>query len=191
MSRPPNIKAKRPLGLANSVVIVLLGILACCLIAVSFIMWRHTLHSPSVVVVSICQPTSSGMHRIRADFGIEFDVSESVFAVQANLRDMPPGRLYVVTLKNSNYKMIIWHDDEFFDELKSGFPVLSKRVEEREIHSANGHNVGQDSWGYLRTGEKWRYVSFRTGDAVGYQPVPARQAALFDEVIGSACTTTR
>lgn len=131
------------------------------------------------------------MQRIRSDFGTEFEVSESVFAVQANLRDMPPGKLYVVTLRNTSSKMIIWHDDDLFSKLKSGFPVFSKRIERRLIRSTNGHIVGEDSWGYLRTGEQWRYVSFLTGDAVGYQPVPARQAALFDEVIGSACTASR
>lgn len=137
--------------------------------------------------MSVCHTQTPGVIRVQSDFGTDFDASDSLFSVHESIRDMPPGKLYVVTLKNGSNKMIIWHDDDIFSELKFGFPVISKCAQKREIRSANDRIVGEDSWGYLTDGDQWRYVRFSVGDALGYQPVSAKQAALFDQVISSAC----
>ncbi len=85
--------------------------------------------------------------------------------------------------------MVIWRDDEIFRELKSAFPVFSERIEDRDIVNTRGQIVGKDRWGYLKDGERWRYVTFSLGDALGYHPSTPEQARLFDEIISSACVS--
>jgi hypothetical protein len=127
------------------------------------------------------------MHRIDSDFGTQFDLSEKDFVVHSGLRDMPPGMLYVVTLKSRSTNMVVWRDDGIFNELKSAFPVFSEHVEERVVRTPTGHIVGEDRWGYLKSGERWRYVTFSRGDAVGYRPTRPKEASLLDQAISSAC----
>lgn len=162
-------------------------------VSISFVLLylfrNHTPHSPPALVLSVCGPVAPGMHRIDSDFGIQFDVSESVLAVHANTRDMPPGTLYVVTLKGSSENLVIWRDDNIFSELRSAFPVFSEHVEERDIRTPKCRLVGKDRWGYLKDGDQWRYVRFFVGDAVGYRPLPSKQAGLLDQVISSACVS--
>jgi len=67
------------------------------------------------------------------------------------------------------------------------FPVFSERVDHRDIRTVRGRLVGEDRWGQLKAGERWRYVTFLDGDAVGYWPVPPEQATVLDRVINSAC----
>jgi len=102
---------------------------------------------------------------------------------------MPGGTLYVVAPKDQTANMVIWRDDEIFRELKSAFPVFSERIEDRDIVNTRGQIVGKDRWGYLKDGERWRYVTFSLGDALGYHPRTPEQARLFDEIISSACVS--
>jgi hypothetical protein len=130
------------------------------------------------------------MHRIPSDFGIRFDAPEKLFMVHAALRDMPPGMMYVVKLRDGDAHISVSRDDDVFRDLKNAYPILSKHIEERPIHDEIGRRFGTDRWGYLQNGERWRYVKFSTGDAVGYEPTPAKQANLLDEVVNSACYST-
>jgi hypothetical protein len=122
---------------------------------------------PQAVAVSVCPDLNSGIHRIPSDFGIRFDASDKVFMVHEALRDMPPGMMYVVKLRDGDAHIVVWRDDDIFRDLKNAYPIFSKHIEERTIHDATGRNFGTDRWGYLQTGERWRYVKFSTGDAVG------------------------
>ena len=151
-----------------------------------YLFCKNIPYPPRAVVLSVCRSSTNGVRRIQANFGTQFDVSQSLFTVEAGMRDMPPGTLYVVTLKNGRNNMVVWQNDEIFSELKSG---VSNPVGERQIRSTNGIIVGEDRWGYLNDGDRWRYVRFFIGDAVGYQPVSPRQAALFDQIISSACVS--
>ena len=117
----------------------------------------------------------------------QFDVLEKDFEVKSELRDMPPGRLHILTVKDSTANIVIWRDDNIFSELKSAFPAFSKQVQEREIRTPKGVLVGKDRWGYLKGGERWRYITFSRGDAVGYRPTSPKEATRLDKVISSAC----
>jgi hypothetical protein len=147
----------------------------------------RTPHPPPALVMAACRDAVSGTHRIDSDFGTQFDVSEKDFTVRSGERDMPPGRLYVVTPKGRSTKIVIWHDDGIFNDLKITFPVFSEHVEERDVRIGTGRRVGTDRWGYLESRERWRYVSFSWGDAVGYWPTSPKEADMLDQVINSAC----
>jgi len=111
-----------------------------------------------------------------------------VYAVSAARGDMPPELFYEVKLPGSNARMVMaWRDDSIFRNLTLAYPMFSEQVEERNIRDAKGRNWGTDRWGYLRSGERWRYVKFSTGDAAGYEPTTGKLAELLDQVIDSAC----
>jgi hypothetical protein len=147
----------------------------------------HVTKPPLAIAISACPAVASGVYRITSDFGIRFDASEEVFTVHAVVRDMPPGTLYVVKLKDADANMAVWSDDDIFRDLKTAYPVFSEHVEERNIRDATGRISGTDRWGYLQSGERWRYVRFSRGDAAGYKPTPPKQANLLDQVVNSAC----
>jgi hypothetical protein len=137
--------------------------------------------------VSSCQKPAPGTHRIVSDFGTRFDVSEQAFTIETNLQDMPPGKLYVVKQKGTNANLVVWHDEDALKDLKTPFPVISEHLESRPIRTVKGRVVGEDRWGYLKSGERWRYVRFFAGDAVGYSPVPPNRTGGLDQIIGTAC----
>jgi len=147
----------------------------------------NAMSAPPAIIVSACPDLPSGMRRIKSDFGTRFDASEKTFTVDAGLRDMPPGMLYVVKLKSADANIVVWRDDDIFRNLKTAYPVFSKHVEERNIRTSTERVFGTDRWGYLQSGERWRYVRFSSGDAVGYEPTLPKQASMLDQVIGSAC----
>ena len=147
----------------------------------------HVANPPQAIAISVCPDVASGVHRIRSDFGIRFDAPEKAFTVHAGLRDMPPITLYVVKLKDAGAKIVVSGDDDDFRDLKIAYSVFSEHIEERNIRDATGRIFGTDRWGYLQSGERWRYVKFSTGDAVGYEPTTPKQANLLDQVVNSAC----
>jgi hypothetical protein len=167
---------------------VLLVLVGLALFAVVIYLFRVCdPYPPTEVVVSACREPAQGMHRITSDFGTHFDVPEKLFTVTAATHDMPPERFYMLRVKDSAATMVIAHDVGMWVDLKKAFPVFSRHIEERAVRAANQRSLGTDHWGYLKGGERWRYVAFSTRDAIGYRPVPAKEAELFDQVIGSAC----
>jgi hypothetical protein len=157
------------------------------LLLLTYLLPMRASYQPRAIVVSVCPTVEPGIYRVRADFGIRFDVPEADFTVNLSQRDMPPGRAYTVTLKKRGTNMIIWQDDDMFRDLKNAFPVFSRRVGENDIRTRAGRVVGKDRWGDLRGDGRWRYVTFFSGDAVGYRPMPPSEARLFDQVVNSAC----
>ena len=162
-------------------------ILCSCLTSLLLSCSSQITNPPQVVAVSVCPDLTPGTRRIPSDFGIRFDAPEKVFMVQAAVRDMPPGTMYVVKLRDGDAHIVVWRDDSVFRDLKNAYPIFSKHIEERTIRDATGRSFGTDQWGYLQTGERWRYVKFSTGDAVGYKPRPPKEANLLDQLINSAC----
>jgi hypothetical protein len=85
-------------------------------------------------------------------------------------RDMLPESLYVVTLKSANAKIVVSPDEADFKDLEIAYRVFSEHAEKRYIRDSTGRVFGtdsSDSWGYLHTGERWRYARFSMEDAVG------------------------
>jgi hypothetical protein len=163
---------------------------AAAIAVVSFLMVNlgfGQFEPPPPIRISVCPAVTSGERRIVSNFGVRFDVPEKTFDVYASPRDMPAGTLYVITLRDTKANAVVWLDDGVFRELKIAYPAFSKRVETREIRDAAGRLWGTDRWGVLPSGERWRFVTFSTGDAVGYDPVPPNEAALLDRLVDSAC----
>jgi hypothetical protein len=151
----------------------------------------HLTNAPLAIAISACPDSTPGVRHIRDDFsgirGVRFDAPDDVFMVSRADRDMPPETLYVVTLKSANAKIVVSPDEDDFKDLEIANPVFSEHVEKRYIRDSTGRVFGTDSWGYLHTGERWRYIRFSTGDAVGYEPTPPNQADQLDRLVNSAC----
>jgi hypothetical protein len=144
-------------------------------------------HAPPAIVVSACGDVPGGVRRMSAGYGTQIDAPEDAFVVKSTLQEMPPGRIHSVTLRNSNANIAILPDDGSWKELKDALPVFSRPIYARGTHSGKERAVGMDRWGYRKGGERWRYVAFSSGDAVGYLPTPLKEASLLDQVISSAC----
>ncbi len=168
-------------------IVLVVALISCLAIYLFLVRSPHVTNPPQAIAISVCPDVTSGVHRIRSDFGIRLDAPEKAFTVHAGHPDMPPGTVYVVKLNDAGANLVVSSDDDIFRDLKIAYPVFSELIEERNIRDAAGRIFGTDRWGYLQGGERWRYVKFSTGDAVGYEPTPPKQANLLDQVVNSAC----
>jgi hypothetical protein len=161
---------------------------ASCLVCLLFSCSRQVTAPPRAVAVSACADTIAGAHRLAGRFGLRFDVPEDRFTAKKGQRGMPPEMLYVVTSNgHADAKLVVSRDDGDFRDLELAYPTFSQHVGERTMRDAEGRSFGTDRWGYLLSGERWRYVKFSTGDSLGYEPLPPRQADLLDQIVSSAC----
>lgn len=173
-----------------------IGIVVSSCIA-AYLVLRHRPRAaapPPVVVVSECQNVVPGMYRVaralHGGFPIRFDVRESSLVVIYPIPDTSSQDVYYVKPKSNRAITLQISNGELYGlerDLRSAWPVFSEYVEQRDVHSANGQVVGEDHWGVWSGPKRWRVVKFRTGEEVGYPPTPAKEAALFDQVISSAC----
>ena len=66
--------------------------------------------------------------------------------------------------------------------------IISDHVEKRSMLDYAGRPIGENYWGYLSTGERWRQARFFKGGVVAkYGLVNEKEAELFDRVISSVC----
>jgi hypothetical protein len=159
---------------------------------VFYLFFHRTPHAPPGIVLAICRDVPPGMHRVGSIFNTQFDVPEKDFTFHSATRDMPPGILYVITVKDGSTNMVISNGPLGFDqEFNSAISVFSAHIEERDVRTPQGRVVGKDSWGFLRDGDRWRYIRFSGGDEVGYRPTNSTQANMLDQVIGSACVVPK
>jgi len=180
-----SVASSRPKALVVAVAVVLAAALGV------YFAKKRKPASPPAIMLSPCADPAPGVRRIRADFGVRFDVPESGFTVLSGSSDMPPATLYQVTSKDGAANLIVGYDDDMFNQLKVAFPTFSVRVEQRDIRNAKGQVVGRDRWGYLNSGERWRYVTFSSGDAAGYHPYDSLHAGSLDRILSSACASPR
>jgi hypothetical protein len=61
------------------------------------------------------------------------------------------------------------------------------RAENRIVVDDTGHSVGEDDLSYLNTGTRSRSVLFQEWVTAQYRSVSGEDAALFDQIINSAC----
>jgi hypothetical protein len=144
---------------------------------------------PPVFVISVCRPLAAGRRRIGSNRTIQFDIPESGFKVSSEMYDMPPGQwLFGIRLKDGTANLEM-SDGKIPSarELESALPVFSEHVEKRDIYGSQGNRIGDDRWGYLKSGERWRYIKFVWGDEVGYRATRIDKAKVLDQVITSAC----
>jgi len=182
----PHNKQNHRLNLPKWLILALVGV-AVFSSVVLYLLFKRDLHAPPAIVVSSCGDAPAGVRRMTVGYGTQIDAPEDAFVVKSGLQDMPPGRIHTVTLKNSTANIAILPDDGSWKELKDALPVFSRRIYARGTHSGKERAVGMDRWGYRKEGERWRYVAFSSGDAVGYLPTPLKEAGLLDQVISSAC----
>ncbi|SRR6266852_3924963 len=182
----PHNKQKLRLNLPKWLILALVGV-AVVSSVVLYLLFNRDPHAPPAIVVSACGDAPAGVRRMTVGYGTLIDAPEDAFVVKSWLQDMPPGRIHLVTLRNSTAYLAILPDDGSWKELKGVLPVFSRRVYAGSTHSGKERAVGTDRWGYRKGGERWRYVAFSSGDAVGYLPTPLKEAGLLDQVISSAC----
>lgn len=154
------------------------------------------------------------MKRIGDQTSFQFDVPAEDFTIFEGCTDAgPPICGFDIRPKNSTALMSIsWGDYTPHQTGRSGMPPdpilgsghasseldLSAFVAKRRVLDDKGENIGQESWGYWGRGERWRrvhlvewiqarYGSKNEGDVRSYGSVYQRDAALFDQIINSAC----
>jgi hypothetical protein len=153
---------------------------------------------PRQVTISMCPELSVEGDWLLTDSGLRFHVPAHALAVRSIPtraytvktvhKDMPPSRGYIASLNGyAGAKLVISPDKGYFRDLEVSYPTFSETNGQRALRDSTGRSFGTDHWGYLPCGERWRYVSFSTGDRAGYEPVPSDQADKLDEAINSAC----
>ena len=159
---------------------------------------------PSLPDVSGCGGLGTGMRRIGEmgfqDVGFRFDVPIKDFTIHEGCTDAgPPICGFDIRPKNSTaWLSISWGEET--TERKPPDPILdsSDNVEMRRIRNDQRRLIGEESWGYWGQGERWRrvhllgsvqarYGSKNERDVPSYGSVHERDAALFDQIINSAC----
>lgn len=147
---------------------------------------------PATLIVSACRDPVPTIQRVgsgnaAAISRVYFDVPER-FSIHSGTPDMAIGTYHLVTLKDGSSNLEIGFGSLSLDrELNAAFPVFSVHVEERDVRTPGGRVIGKDRWGFLKSRERWRIVRFSGGDEIGYRPVGAKEAMLFDQVVRSAC----
>lgn len=165
---------------------------------------------PFLPAVPSCKPLAPGMTRIGKDIGFfnvrfRFDVPTEDFTISENCTDAPPPICgYAIRPKSgATYLHISWGEE--IVERRPPDPIRnpsgidsSAFVGKRRIADNEGKTIGEESWGYWGQGGRWRrvhllgrvqasYGSKTEVDARGSSSVYAPDAALFDQIINSAC----
>lgn len=170
--------------------IVALGFLSLPVASIYLVMHiRSKPLTPAVPAVSTCRGLAPGMRRIGNRYGVQFDVPAKEFTVSEGWGDaIPVAHGFDLSPKNSKSLLVISLARPL-DNVAAVDPmrVFSTHVENRTVYDDKGVPIGEDNWGYLRSGERWRKVQFRGRVAARYGLVDRLEAKLFDRVINSAC----
>jgi hypothetical protein len=123
---------------------------------------------------------------------MKFDTPDAGLYLSSHVLDMPPATEYCVSAERDGKTALLISDTwlPIETDLQSEWPVFSDHVEERGVHYTSGRAVGDDHWGYFKSGEewkRWRLVKFIGGGEAGYLPTPLKEAQLYDQIISSAC----
>jgi hypothetical protein len=121
-------------------------------------------------------------------FHIHFAVSDSSMRIRRGTFDVDYV-LHLIQSKNGTSSLELWFgpyamsgvpdDDTFIDS--SGF-------RQRHIQTASGETIGLDSWGTSKSGRRWRKMSI-VGEGSIYRDATPEDAAAFDRIVNSVCTT--
>jgi len=151
---------------------------------------RQRYSAPSLVVVSECKAPAPETTRVGNTLGVKFDFATTDFTVSEGTTDtVPVVHGFRLRLRNGVSVMDISFGRHPMQTMATD-PALtfSKHVEKRPVRDGSGHTLGEDYWGYLNTGERWREARFFRGGIIArYGFANEKDAALFDQVIRSAC----
>ena len=134
-----------------------------------------------------CGQAPRGFTRISSGKrGIHFDVPEQRVKISGGTPDVDYVK-YVIKPRHSKGYLQLWFgpyamnpepdDDDF---------LSSSTFTERYVVNSNGEPVGRDSRGQATAGGSWRRTAIFLEGAV-YRDASPRDAALFDQIIDSAC----
>lgn len=168
---------------------VLIGIVVALICAGLFILVRSkNPQAPPVPVISDCKPLATGMRRVGSGPGIQFDVLTSGFRISEGATDAAPF-IHGFDVKEKTGLSALQIDFGPAGALVDVDPAatFSTHVERRTIFDNHRKPVGQDTWGYLSSGERWRRVHLKGFAHLKYGLVQANEAERFDQVISSAC----
>jgi hypothetical protein len=149
--------------------------------------------APPALVVSDCKKSGPGMRSIGDLNGFQFDVTEKDFSISEGTQDAPPFA-HGFVLRPRNSAAVFNIGEEFPIESIDTYParVFSKDFEKRGIFDSAGHRIGEDYWGYLDTGERWRQIRLFKGSVVAkYGLVDKKEAEMFDGIASSVCFLSR
>jgi hypothetical protein len=183
-----------------------IGITGILLLFVAYLQFRIREEPiiPTIPAVSNCKELKPGMRRIGEKLGFQFDVPIKDFTIHEGTGDMPPWvHGFDLNPKNgtsSSYLDISWGSEELTMGSVPVPPALAPAspLEKRRIFDGKGNQIGEDSWGHLDNGDRWRrvrlvgwitarYGSINEKDIPSYGSVHEKDAELFDRVINSVC----
>lgn len=172
---------------------VLIGILVPSICAISLLVFvrSNKPRAPLAQVISDCKPLVAGSKRLGDGPGIQFEVSTDEFTIREGTTDAAPFiHSFDLKQKTGSSKMQIDYGPAAALAAVDPAVVFSSDVQKRTIFNSSGKPVGQDTWGYLSSGERWRRVHFKGFVHVKYDFVQAKEAERFDRVINSACVAS-
>ncbi len=144
-----------------------------------------------VPIVSTCKDLPPGTRRVGARAGdrymLQFAVPEAKVRIQEGVTDAPP-LIYGFDIRPQGGESLLTisygpPSKGAVDAARGAF----SRVEKRVVVDDAGHSVGEDDLRYLNMGARSRSVLFRGWVTAQYRSLSDQDAALFDQIINSAC----
>ena len=173
--------------------------------------------APFIPAVSSCEElrpgmrriTEQGMREIGEQESLQFEVPVKDFTIHEGCTDAGPIICgFGIRPKNSTaWLSISWGEEMDQTRFPYPNPILDSldkdktdkdKTDRRTVLDDKRKPIGGESWGYWGQGERWRrihllgWVNARYGsknekDIPSYGSVHERDAALFDQIINSAC----
>lgn len=144
-----------------------------------------------VPVVSSCTGLSPGTRRVGAKAGdpymLQFSVPEAKVRIREGVTDAPP-LIYGFDIRPQGGESLL--TISYGPPRNAGVEPArgtDSRVEKRVVVDDAGHSVGEDDLRYLNTGARSRNAVFQGWVSAQYLSVSDQDAALFDQIINSAC----
>jgi len=144
-----------------------------------------------VPVVSTCKDLSPGTKRVGAKAGdrymLQFAVPVAKLRIREGVTDASP-LIYGFDIRPQGGESIltISYGPPSSGGVDSARGAYS-RVEKRVVVDDTGHSIGEDDLRYLNTGTRSRRVLFQGWVTADYREASDKDAALFDQIIKSAC----
>jgi hypothetical protein len=164
---------------------------------------------PFLHAISTCVEPMPGMRRIGEQglggAGLRFDLPAADFTIRQGCSDAPPLVCgFDIRPNNSAAQMnITWGEQAIEGRppdpiLDTSDADLSAFAAKRRVFDTEGKAIGQEAWGYWGQGERWRRVHFlgrvqarygskNESEIRNHGSTHEREAALFDQIINTAC----
>jgi hypothetical protein len=148
--------------------------------------------APSTPLLSACRKLMPGRRRIGNPYGIQFDVAANEVTINEGIQDVAPfvhGFRLLPIHSNSVLSISFgapeWPGSESTESDRAS--VISEGIEKRDILDSRRQVVGEDQWGHLHSGERWRRIRLRGSVYAHYGFASESDSAVFDRIMSSAC----